>query len=164
MSGAWLGTEAVDSSQLTAADLYSPICLPSQAQHSSPDVTLISSHLLPNVTWFSHTTFGNWRVVRPITLSGPVQTSPRKALVTIRTLGRRLEGIPWRVNRGDSQIPFSLPPALRRKKYYGGSLMTPEGIKSGITTALLNRLLLDHSCLRETSAEKTTRSTLPFSC
>ena len=51
--------EALDTSQLAVVNLDLLTCLPSQGQISSPNVILLSGHLLPNATWFSLTTLGS---------------------------------------------------------------------------------------------------------
>ena len=50
--------EAVNSLQLAVANLDIPTSLPSHGQPSSPDITLLSGHLLPDVTWLTLTTLG----------------------------------------------------------------------------------------------------------
>ena len=70
---------AVNSSQLAVANQDPPIRLPSQGQPSSPDVTLLSGHLLPDVTWSTLTTLGSDHLPIIISLSSHAPPSPRKA-------------------------------------------------------------------------------------
>ena len=50
--------EVVNSMKLAVANLDMPTRLPSHGQPSSPDITLLSEYLLPDVTWSTLTTLG----------------------------------------------------------------------------------------------------------
>ena len=71
---------AVNSSQLAVANQDLPTRLPSQGQPpSSLDVTHLSRHLLPDVTWSTLTTLGSDHLPIIISLSSHAPPSPRKA-------------------------------------------------------------------------------------
>ena len=67
---------AINSSQLTVVNLDHPTRLPSKCQASSPDNTLLSGHLVPDVTWSTLTTLGPDHI--PRTISSHIPPSLRK--------------------------------------------------------------------------------------
>ena len=64
--------EATNSSQLVVANQDLHTRLPSEGQPSSPDITLLCGHLLPDATWSTLTTFGSDRL--------PLQSRPVLAI------------------------------------------------------------------------------------
>ena len=70
---------AINSSLLGVANQDLPTRLPYQGQPSSPDITLLSDHLLPNVTWFTLTTLGSDYLPITVSLSSDDPPPPRKA-------------------------------------------------------------------------------------
>ena len=70
---------ANNSLQLAVANQDLPTCLPSEGQPSSPDITLLSGHLLPGDTWTTLTNLGSDHLPITDTLSGHAPPSLRKA-------------------------------------------------------------------------------------
>ena len=134
---------AVNSLQLAVANQDLPTQLPSQGQPSSPDITLLSGHFLPDATWSTHTTLGSDHL--PIGQPSPSPITPRPHRgknVPLRTFasltGRDLQ----QRQRGNSPIPLYQPPALLEKKSSGLFLAKLEDTTSPVfmlgTTAALS--------------------------
>jgi len=69
--------DAISVSQCGTLNEDTPTRLPTHGPPSSPDITLISGHLLMDATWSTHTTLGSDHL--PITVDLPgVTTHPRK--------------------------------------------------------------------------------------
>jgi hypothetical protein len=72
-------TAAADSCDLCVLNTNLPTCLPCAGNQalSSPDVSLISSHLVPSVTWSTHTTLNSDHL--PITVIFRTNASPPRS-------------------------------------------------------------------------------------
>ena len=106
---------AINSSQLTIANQDLPTSLPSQGQ-PSPDITLLSLHLLPDATW---STLDSDHL--PITVTPHPRHGERFLLRTpTRLTGRDLQ----QRQRGNSLKHLCQPPALLEKKCSGVSSAT----------------------------------------
>ena len=150
---------AVNSSKLAVVNQDLPTRLPSQGQPSSPDVTLLSGPLLPDVTWSTLTSLGSNHL--------PLQSRP--ALTTGNTVLHELPqsllgGIHSRNREVNLLIPLYQPPALLGKKSSGRSSAMLEDTTSPVVMlgiiAAFSRKLCDSSSRREISAALMTPSTL----
>ena len=155
---------AVNSLQLTVANQDLPSRHPSQDQPSSPDVTLLSEHLLPDLTW---STLGSDHLPIIISLSCHARPHCGKlgfSRTSARTTGRDTQ----QKQKGNSPNPLYQPPTLLGKKSSGRLSAMPVDttspvVMSGIKAALSPKLC-DPSSRREIRASLTTLSNLPSSC
>ena len=83
---------AVNSLQLAVANQDLPTRLPTQGQPSSPDITFLSRHLLPDATWSTLTTLGSDHLPITIYLSSHALPSTQKARSFMNFLKADWEG------------------------------------------------------------------------
>ena len=138
---------AIYSSQLAVANKDLPTHLPSQGQPSSPDITLLSGHILPDAKWSTLTTLGSDHL--PITVSLSCQGKRALLLTTARLTGRDIQ----QRQRGNSPKYLCQPLTHKGKKSSGVSSATPEDTTSSAVmlgiTAALSSMLCDSSSRRE---------------
>ena len=126
---------AVNSSQLAVANQYLPTRLPSQGQPSSPDITLLSGHLLPDVTWSTLTNLGSDHL--PITISVSSHACPHRgnhvlSRTSARPTGRDSPSSPWNQAAAPrhsaalppgSPRPMEVPAGILRPRYQSRALL-----------------------------------------
>ena len=154
--------EAINSSQLAVANQDISTRLPSQGQPSSPNITLVSGHLLPDTTWSTLATFGSDHLPLTVTLSIVMPRFHRGMRVLLRTSPRLTGRNSQQSQRGTSLRHQCQPPDLLGKIFSSIDTISSP-VMYGITAAL-SPMLCDPSSRREISAALMTTSTLPSSC
>ena len=142
--------------------------LPSQGLFQTPDVTLLSRHLLPDVTWSTHTTLRLYHLPIAISVSGHTSPSPRKIRSYTNFRKAEREGYTAKLQRSFAETP--LPTSCSAgEKSSGVSSATPEDttfpeVMLGTIAPPPYPTLCDPSSWRGISTALTVLSTLPPSC
>ena len=146
---------AINSTQLANASQNLTTRFPSLGQPSSPDITLLRGHLLPDVTWSTHTTLGFDHIPITVSLSIHAPPSPRKACFNTNFHKADWEGFTAESERRFAETPLPTSCSAGKKS---------SGVSSAGITAALSPMLCDPLSRREISAALMTPSTLPLSC